>query len=147
VICLDISKEILNEAVWHAGHDRDISFVLGDGLRLPFCDDAFDIAHTSHTLHHFSDGDAADIIREMSRVSRVGFVANDLVRSSIARMLITVITRMSTRNRLTLNDAPMSVARAFTPRDLSDIARRAGIADYTVHTHPFWRMALVGVSR
>jgi len=144
VVCLDISDRILGEAVLHAGHDKDVSFVLGDGLRLPFGDAAFDIAHTCHTLHHLTDEEATGFISEMNRVSRAGFVANDLVRSRAAEMLITAITRVSTRNRLTLHDAPMSVRRAFLPGELSGLAGRAGVRDFAVHTHPFWRMALVG---
>jgi len=144
VTCLDISERILREAVNHAGGDAALAFTAGDGLRLPFGDGAFDVAHTSHTLHHFTDEDAAAFLREMARVSRVGLVANDLVRSRAAQGLIRAITAMCTRNRLTLHDAPMSVARAFRPDELSDVAVRSGIPDYSVHTHPFWRMVLVG---
>jgi SAM-dependent methyltransferase len=44
--------------------------VLGDGRRLPFPDDAFDVVVTSDVLEHIVPDDRADFLRELRRVSR-----------------------------------------------------------------------------
>ncbi|HEV2106940.1 MAG TPA: hypothetical protein VGR16_01610, partial [Thermomicrobiales bacterium] len=47
------------------------------------------------------------------------------------------------RNRLTRNDAPLSVLRAYTPDELGGLLRRAGIDDARISTHLWFRMAAV----
>jgi hypothetical protein len=70
---------------------------------------------------------------------------NDLRRSRVAYLLIWLITRFS-RNRLTRYDSPVSVERAFTPGELTALAREAGLGQcgrFQVHRHLYYRMALV----
>ena len=56
---------------------------------------------------------------------------------------------MTTRNRLTRNDAPLSVLRAYTPAELRDLLRQAGIndADVEISTHRWFRMSAAAVNR
>jgi demethylmenaquinone methyltransferase/2-methoxy-6-polyprenyl-1,4-benzoquinol methylase len=49
---------------------RDLSFVAGDALRLPFADATFDTVTISFGLRNVTDVDAA--LREMARVTRTG---------------------------------------------------------------------------
>jgi hypothetical protein len=49
----------------------------------------------------------------------------------------------TTTNRLTRHDAPLSILRAFTPDELTAMAREAGLTKIAVTPHRFWRMALV----
>jgi hypothetical protein len=55
-----------------------------------------------------------------------------------------LLGNVTTRNRLTRNDAPLSILRAWTPDELRAMAKEAGLRDATVTAHAFWRMALVG---
>ena len=68
----------------------------------------------------------------------------DLRRSWIAWALISILTRIFTRNRLTRNDGPLLVLRSFTPGEFALLARRAGATGYTIAKEPFWLMVLKG---
>jgi len=119
--------------------------VIADALRLPFADDAFDVALCTLTLHHFSDDDAVVLLKEMARVSRRSVLVSDLERSTPnywgARLLAATLWR---GNRLTRHDGPLSVRRSFTVGELLEIGRRAGLRSPAVRRHIPWRIVLEG---
>jgi len=121
------------------------SVVRGDALRLPFRTGSFDVALCTLTLHHFTDGDAVALVREMARVSSRLVLVNDLERVWAnywgARALAATVWR---RNRITRNDGPLSVLRSFTASELLEIGRRAGLRDARVRRHLPWRIVLEG---
>jgi len=144
ITAVDISRSIVEHARLLAAGYHEISFVVADGLRLPFADGAFDVVHCSLALHHFREDDARVLLSEIARTAGHGFIVCDLRRSWVAYGLIYVLTRFLTDNRMTRNDGPVSVLRAFTGRELAVLASGAGLEDFRVVHHPFWRMALVG---
>lgn len=139
----DLSSRILREA-----DPREVSRVACDARGLPFVDEAFDASLCVLTLHHFAPDGAAAVLAEMRRVSRFAVVVSDLRRSRRglwgARLLAETVWR---RNRLTRHDAPTSVRRAYTSRELSSLAVRAGLDPVAVtHQFPF-RLLLIGRCR
>lgn len=100
---------------------------VADGRRLPYPDDAFDVAHASLVLHHLEPPDAVGLLREMRRVASRGIVVNDLSRSRLAWLGAWLLARIATRNRFTRNDAPLSVRRAYTIVELRDLLAEAGL--------------------
>src|SRR5262249_33437237 len=114
-----------------------------DALRLPFADRTFDAAYTVLTLHHFEDPSAVALLREMARVVRRLVVVNDLERSRAAwlgaRALAATVWR---RNRITRNDGPLSVRRAFAPPALRGLARQAGLRRPRVARRVAFRLVL-----
>jgi SAM-dependent methyltransferase len=61
------------ELASEAGHQKNLSnlhFKLGDGNRLPFDDDSFDIVYSHTVLHYFTDLRSA--IKEQKRVTKPG---------------------------------------------------------------------------
>lgn len=119
--------------------------VRADALHLPFTDGSFDVALCTLTLHHFADGDAAALVREMARVSRGLVLVNDLERTRPnywgARALAATLWR---GNRITRNDGPLSVLRSFTPPELLEVGKRAGLRGARVRRHFLWRIVLEG---
>ncbi len=119
--------------------------VRGDALRLPFANGSFDVALCTLTLHHFTDTDAAALVREMARVSRDLVLVNDLERSTAnywgARALAATLWR---GNRITRNDGPLSVLRSFTPVELLEVGKQAGLRGAHVRRHFPWRIVLEG---
>ena len=119
--------------------------VLGTGLRLPFADDAFDVALCTLTLHHFRDDEAVALLREMARVTRRAVLVSDLERTLPAywgaRLLAATVWR---GNRLTRHDGPLSVRRSFTSAELAELGRRAGLDGVSVRRHFPWRIVLEG---
>ena len=143
IIASDASGDILALARKQTdGHD-DISIARHDARAVPLPDNHVDIVLCSLSLHHFEPDDAVLVLREMDRVARSGFILNDLRRGRVGYAAAWVASRLTTLNRLTRNDAPLSVLRAYTPRELEDLLRRAGIENATVTTHPWFRMAAV----
>lgn len=143
IVASDSSEAILALAqVQVAGHP-EITLARYDALAVPLPDKQFDIVLCSLALHHFAPDDAVRVLREMDRLARIGFIVNDLRRGRIGYVAAQVASRLTTRNRLTRNDAPLSVHRAYTPAELDDLLRRAGVADATISTHRWFRMAAV----
>lgn len=121
----------------------EIRIETADAFALPYDNGQFDLVLCSLAFHHFGPEGCVRVLREMERVSRVGFVVNDLLRDRTACFLIGVLTRLVGANRLTRHDAPLSVRRAFTPAEYAQMARDAGIPSFETRTMPFYRAVLV----
>ena len=139
----DSSDDMLTIADAHVAGDPAITLARHDARAVQLPDKAFDLVVCSLSLHHFPPDEAVDVLREMERLARIGLIVNDLRRGHVGFAAAWVASRLTTRNRLTRNDAPLSVRRAYTPSELADLLRRAGIAGATVSTHPWFRMAAV----
>jgi SAM-dependent methyltransferase len=141
--CVDRSEAVLAIARRRTGRDPRFAYVLGDGTRLPFDDGAFDVAICTLTLHHVEGDAAVALLRELRRVARLTPIVGDLVRSRIALAVTSVYAAVCARSRLTRHDAPLSVRRAYTPREALELARAAGWHAPRVVREPFFRMTLV----
>jgi SAM-dependent methyltransferase len=130
VTAIDSRAEVL-EAARVARPSLDaiagLSLAVADGLALPYPDGAFDVAHSSMVVHHLERPDAVALLRELARVARLGVVLNDLVRGDLYWAGAWLMSHTLTLNRLTRNDAPLSVRRAFTRRELRDLVGDAGL--------------------
>ncbi len=101
-------------------------------------DERFDVTHCALVLHHFSrEADAADAMRQMLKLCGRGVIVNDLHRHWLAYGSIALLTRMLSRSPVLRNDAPLSVARAFTRKDLVALADAAGAEKIEIE----WRWA------
>ena len=143
IIASDASEEILALAGANVAGHPAIELAHIDARDVPLPDGDVDIAICSLSLHHFPPDEAARVLREMHRVARVGFILNDLRRSRLGYAAAWVAARLTTRNRLTRNDAPLSVLRAYTPTELAALLAVAGIDNARITTHPWFRMAAV----
>ncbi len=140
VTCVDSSPDVLQIARRRHG-DPALSFVLGNGAGLPFEDASFDVAMCNLTLHHCDPPAAVALLRELRRVARAP-VVTDLRRSRLAWAGASLLVSIFTRNRLTRHDAPLSVLRAYTPREAMQLASDAGWRKPRVRLTPFYRMVL-----
>jgi ubiquinone/menaquinone biosynthesis C-methylase UbiE len=123
-----------------------IRFIQGDMTRLPLGDGSVDIAISSMTFHHLSDSGAVAALREMARVSRLGIVVNDLLRTTHGYVVAWLLGRVATNNRLTRHDAHRSIQRGRTVRELAGIARDAGLQTPVFDTWMGYRAAMtIGV--
>jgi ubiquinone/menaquinone biosynthesis C-methylase UbiE len=122
----------------------EITIEQGDLLKLGYPPRSFDIVLCSLAIHHFSRSDAVRILRMMLEYSRVGLIVNDLYRTRPAAWIAWIYTHLTTRNPMTLNDSYVSVLRAFTPRELREMAAEAGMPNFQIFRHPMFRLVLVG---
>lgn len=145
IVASDLSGPILDLARKQAEGHPDIVIAQHDARAVPLPDKRFEIVLCSLSLHHFSPEDAVRVLREMDRLARTGFILNDLRRGRVGYVAAWIASRLTTRNRLTRHDAPLSVMRAYTPSELEALLLRAGITDATISTHPWFRMAAVRI--
>ncbi len=137
----DFSADILAIAARRVAGYPNIHLLQCDAREIPFKDTSFDIVLCSLALHHFSPPDAARVLSEMDRVSRVGFIVNDLARSRPGYIGAWLVGRLATRNRITRHDAPLSALRAYTPDELRTLLTLAGVMDAEVRSSPWFRMS------
>jgi SAM-dependent methyltransferase len=139
----DRSPEILSAARSMLADVPEVTFTVCDARAVPMPDRSFDVVLCSLALHHFAPGEAVQVLREMDRLSRTGFILNDIRRCRAGYLAAWAASRVATRNRLTRHDMPLSVLRAYTPDELRALLGQAGIPEARVTTHPLFRMAAV----
>lgn len=147
IVGSDHSEAILDLASAQCAVFPEISLERYDARSVPLPDGHVDIVLCSLSLHHFSPTDAIQVLREMHRLGRSGFIVNDLRRGRLGYAAAWIASRATTRNRLTRNDAPLSVRRAYTTSELDAMLNRAGVDGATISTHPWFRMAAVATAK
>jgi ubiquinone/menaquinone biosynthesis C-methylase UbiE len=110
----------------------EVDIVNGSILALPFKDGAFDFIHASLFLHHFREDELRTILAEMHHIARRGIVINDLRRSIFSYLGILFLTRMFSRSRMVIHDAPLSVRRGFSRKDLRELLAQFPSSSVTV---------------
>jgi 2-polyprenyl-3-methyl-5-hydroxy-6-metoxy-1,4-benzoquinol methylase len=103
---------------------------------------SYDIVLSSLALHHFSRDDAVQLLRRCRALSRGCVLVADLRRGWLAKLGVELITALFFRQPMTRNDARVSVARAFSFRELHDLARAAGWRDFGHRRFRFARQAI-----
>jgi 2-polyprenyl-3-methyl-5-hydroxy-6-metoxy-1,4-benzoquinol methylase len=141
---VDLDPLAIDIARKRAEPHPEIALAVADGFALPFAKKSFDYVLCSKTAHHFTDEKVLRMIKEFSRVARRGYVIVDLRRSWTAYILIFLLTRLFSRNRLSRSDGPLSVLKSFTPGELAALASRSGTSVFRVSKEPFWLIVLEG---
>ena len=144
VTAVDINPLAIREAAAFTKSYPEITVAVADGFSLPFEDMSFDIVLCTKTLHHFSTEETVRLLKEMGRVAAFGYIVIDLRRSWLAWLLISILARIFSRNRITRHDGPLSVLRSYTVAELGGLADRAGLAGRRIVMKPFWLMVLSG---
>ncbi|HEX8284821.1 MAG TPA: methyltransferase domain-containing protein [Pyrinomonadaceae bacterium] len=120
----------------------EIESVRGDALRLPFAEGAFDYVMCSLFTHHFRDDACVRVLKEMARVARRRVYCIDLHRHPVAYYFYTTVGRLLLHNRLVREDGALSILRSFRPRELRNLAERAGLSDVKVERRFPYRLVL-----
>lgn len=68
--CVDLSDEMIYEAIKRVGQFENVNFCVGNGELLSFAENKFDVAFISGSLHHFSN--PSNGIFELVRVVKEG---------------------------------------------------------------------------
>jgi ubiquinone/menaquinone biosynthesis C-methylase UbiE len=113
----------------------EICSVRASGFQLPFRDRTFDFVMQSLTLHHFDDGGAVRILREMARVAARGIFVIDLHRNATAYFFYNTIGHLFLHNRLIREDGALSILKSWQPEELQALAVEAGLAGVQIEKH------------
>ncbi len=116
--------------------------VVGDALALPFQDASFDLVDCSLFAHHLLPEDLVKFVNEGLRVSRIAVLINDLVRSPL-HLAVVYAAMPLFRSRITRHDAPASVRRAYTRKEISQLLAKTAAASIEAKPHYLFRMGVI----
>jgi SAM-dependent methyltransferase len=118
--------------------------VAADGLALPFANGTFDFVMCSLLLHHFSDREITDLLKEMRRVAQRALIVLDLERHPFAYCFLPLTRLLFDWSDLTVHDGCISVEAAFTCDELATLGLTLCPLWATTRRHfPWFRLSLV----
>ena len=118
--------------------------VAADAFALPFANGSFDFVMCSFFLHHFSDGEIIDLLKEMSRLARRALIVLDLERHALAYCFLPLTRLLLDWSDLTVHDGCISVEAAFTHEELATLGLALCPSRVTTRRHfPWFRLSLV----
>ena len=134
---------VLDRAISHMkNHHGLVTKVAGDALSLPVEDGAYDVVGCNLFCHHLEPEEMVKFFNEALRVTRLAVIVSDL-RRNLFHWLAAWVGQPIYRSRITRNDAPVSVRRAYTIPEISEIARRTTARDFEVRPYHFQRLGLI----
>ncbi|MGC4022652.1 MAG: methyltransferase domain-containing protein [Cyclobacteriaceae bacterium] len=136
-IGIDANPNIIEYAKKNAAHFNNIKFETINILSKEFESKTFDIAIATLFFHHFTSGQLSNILKRLYQQSRIGIVINDLHRHPLAYYSIKMLTKIFSKSSMVKFDAPLSVLRGFSKKEIETIMADAGIKNYTLQ----WRWA------
>lgn len=92
----------------------------------------FDIVIGTLFYHHFTDDELISLFSKLKRQAKIGLIINDIHRHPFAYYSIKLLTGLFSRSSMVKYDAPLSVLRAFTKPELSEILRRSQLRAYSI---------------
>ena len=102
----------------------------------------YDIVLNSLVLHHFSEEDAARLLRHCRSLSRKFVLVSDLRRGLLATVGVHLLTSLIFRDPMTRIDARLSAARAFSFAEMHELATRASWRNFGHKKFRFARQAI-----
>lgn len=139
VVGLDLKPLHLREA------PRSLRPVAADVRRLPFGPRSFDVVTASLFLHHFDGDEAAAVIASLATVARRAVVVNDLRRARVPWVFGRLFFPLLFQARVSVKDGLLSIRRSFTPPELAEVFRQAGLPG--VRVARAWPYRLLAVAR
>jgi ubiquinone/menaquinone biosynthesis C-methylase UbiE len=124
------------------GMEPRLRLLRADAFALPFAPQSFDYVHCALFLHHLDDAQVVRMLRTMDHLARRGVIAGDLRRNRRAWFWINMLTVAA--NPMVKNDAPASVAQAFTRQEIVRLRDEAGLDYLKYYRHFGHRFVLAG---
>lgn len=128
------------------GSGNGSSAVAGDGLALPFADGSFDLVSSCLFAHHLEPRELVQFVNEALRVGRTAVLINDLVRDPIHLALVYASLALY-RSRFNRHDAPASVRRAYTVKEMHEMLEQTRAARVEIERRPVFRMGAIAWKR
>jgi SAM-dependent methyltransferase len=141
LVALDMHPETLRIAQQHSAAYPEIELVQDDALTFS-PPRKFDYVLCLLSLHHFSVEDARFLLRRTLVLANRGILVGDLRRSDFALGGVYFLTATLMRNRMTKVDARLSIQRAFSWRELANLAQSAGWRGFRQKGFSFTRQAV-----
>jgi SAM-dependent methyltransferase len=101
-----------------------------------------DFVFCSLALHHFSNAQASLLLGRIRGFTRRGVLVTDIARSDFGVIGIYLLTAILFREPMTRFDARLSLHRAFSFREMREIAEAAGWRNFGHRRFPISRQAI-----
>jgi ubiquinone/menaquinone biosynthesis C-methylase UbiE len=145
LLAVDIGEDIIKVACQEIIDYPEIKAVTGDAFNLPYEENSFNIVICSQAFHHFKDEDCKRLLKVMYKLCSDGIVVNDLRRAWVNYFGAKFLSVVWNLNYMSRNDAPISVLRAFTREEFTELGKAAGIPGikcYSYFTHSLQLVAI-----
>ncbi len=134
---IDANSNIVTFAKKNSEGYPNLSFQTINIFSNEFKSKQFDIVLATLFTHHFTNDELIEILKALKQQTNIGIVINDIHRHWLAYYSIKIITQVFSKSEMVKYDAPLSVLRAFTRKELESILESSGIIDYSLK----WRWA------
>jgi len=141
---IDANPNTIAVAAANLGDLLNVHFEALDVFDPAFQQQQVDIVTCTLFTHHFTDEELIRMFRSFKEKAKIGMVINDLHRHPLAFYSIKLLTRLFSKSRLVINDAPVSVTRGFRKKEIEDILSKAGWEEYRISWHWAFRWQVVG---
>ncbi len=138
---VDASESLLEIARRSSRDHPEIRFHCEDVLKFESTE-TYDLVVCSLALHHFSEEDAARLLRRCRDLSHRFVLVSDLERSLLALAGVRLLTTFLYRAEMTRADGITSAWRAFSYAEFRGLAEAAGWQDFGHARFLFCRQAL-----
>jgi 2-polyprenyl-3-methyl-5-hydroxy-6-metoxy-1,4-benzoquinol methylase len=146
LIGIDANPNIIHFAQQNIHDIPAIEFVTLDIFSDVFRKMKFDVVIGTLFYHHFSNLQLSEFFHQLHKQCNIGFIINDIHRHPLAYYSIKLLTKLFSKSAMVKYDAPLSVLRAFTKKELHNV-----LADSTASFSITWRWAfrwqVIAVSR
>lgn len=117
--------------------------ICADALKFPFKKNSFDLIHSSLFIHHLNEKEIIRLLNSFMPVVKKGIIINELRRNIFALIGIWLLTSVFSGSEFVKFDAPMSVKRAFTKKELVNIFTDAGIKNFIIKRKWAFRFLII----
>jgi SAM-dependent methyltransferase len=97
----------------------------------------YDIALCTLTLHHFTNSEIENILKQIYNNAAIGIVVNDLHRCKTAYRLFQLICTVFSLNEMSRKDGLVSILRGFKKNELKQFSTKLNFKNYTIN----WKWA------
>ena len=94
--------------------------------------EGFDIIMTSLFTHHLDPPEIEALLAKMAHSARQMVLVNDLERSRVSLLSVSLATQILTKSEVVRHDGPASVRAAFTAQEMLEMAQKAGLTSARV---------------
>ncbi len=133
----DANPFIAQYARQHSRDFPEITTFSEDILSEQFAERTFDVVLCTLFLHHFTNEELSQFLRELRNRTSAWIIINDLHRHWLAYYSIRALTQALSRSEMVKNDGPISVLRGFSKDDIRRIMKRANLDEFYLN----WRWA------
>ena len=140
---IDANPNIIEFAKIHSLKFNNISFEAVNIFSEGFRKRKFDVVLCTLFLHHFTEEQLVAVFKSLHQQTKIGIIVNDIHRHPLAYYSIKWLTQFFSKSAMVKFDAPLSVQRAFTKKELTDILSKAGITNYQLKWKWAFRWQLI----